>query len=74
MMKSKNIYKLIILSSFALTLFSCKKDHTCFCNNNYIDVGGFTIHGTKKYAKQKCTEYETNGLIGYETTGCEIKD
>ena len=73
-MKSKNRYKLIILSSLVLTLFSCKKDHTCLCSNNYIDVGGFTIHGTTKYAKQKCKEYETNGSLGYETTGCEIKD
>ncbi len=72
-MKYKKQYASIALLIFILTLFSCKKDHTCFCDNDYADVKGFTIHGTKKYAKQKCKEYETNGLVG-QTDGCEIKD
>ena len=72
-MKSKKINTLIILS-FVLILLGCKKDHICYCSSKFADVKGFTIHGTKEYAKQKCKEYETNGSIGYQTDGCEIKD
>ena len=54
-MKSKKINTLVTLS-FALLLLSCKKDHTCYCSSKYADIGGFTIHGTKEYAKQKCKE------------------
>lgn len=65
--------KLIKILALACILPSCKKDYTCYCSSKLADIKGFAIHDTKKNAKKRCKNYETNGQLGYQTDGCEIK-
>lgn len=50
-----------------LTLFSCKKDHTCQCSNSFSTYDAGTVEMTKSQAKKHC-----KSLSAGETT-CKLK-
>jgi len=48
----------IILMALAAVFTACKKNYTCACGENQSTrTPVFTVHDTKKHAKQKCLDY-----------------
>jgi len=68
----------LILTALVIAT-ACKKDYTCSCgegmpNHQYNSRSVFTVYDTYKNAKKKCDSYlQTNNLVSYPETFCEIK-
>ena len=62
-----------LLMLILITLSSCKRTRVCYCDSGKVDALPIPVYGTKKVAKAKCKDYETNGKLDYYPEyGCDI--
>ncbi len=59
----KQYLSLLAAAILIISSSSCQKDYSCQCVNNYAQKSVFTIHDTKKKAKDVCASYNV-GVTG----------
>lgn len=66
----KSIFVVAALAAFSFA--SCKKDYSCVCKDSSgYSWGSYTVHTTKKKAKDLCSDYDATWSM-YNAT-CEIE-
>lgn len=64
--------KIVLLFSVAIFIFSsCKKAHTCTCNDGYDDYS-YTITDTKVKARRTCENKV--GVVSFNYGNCHLSD
>lgn len=66
--------RLLFNTLMCITLFSCKKNYTCYCGdwNSSNKTAVFSVKDTKKKAQKKCDDYR-NDMIAIPEYTCRVE-